>query len=574
MEEKKPQVNNDSYPALAQRLLHLNSEYGDLPIESVFGAWQNAGGMNFMLQWPEIQNQRVKGINTHPANYSKQEIADFLEHPENSEKQLRAVSSALSFSAKTYDLILQTYQDILTYDWYVYPTYSLSKIDKDTQTRDLLLAEKVAKAIDIKKTGHELVGLCMQYGKVFVTPRVSVDKSHNKVNYAFLQQLPTDYCKIVGYNNGPGKYTVAFNMMYFLRPGTTPAQFGDLFYPYLDMFGSVVDTSDSKYVYASVNVGRFNALHASESIGNPQWAQIGREFAYWVTLPADKVFVFEINDRNPEVVPNTTGLMVSMVQIPDYEAAQMQIVLNPLTSIMSGELETYSTNGVPNADPIAVSPSVRRMFENFWYEMLARNNTSGIGLFLAPARNLKLQTISDTVSNTNIATTAVADQVQKAGLASVIPTTNDPKVGVAEISAKINAELPKAIYRTLDGIMNWLFETSIGLKTPIRFRSFGDIFSREKELENCRKGMECGILLDTIKYDAMVGHTLMDDIAISDFVYASGVLDKRIPLTTSYSAKQDDGNATAEVKHDLNPGGRPAEDGSQNSQKTETTTIV
>ena len=50
-----------------------------------------------------------------------------------------------------------------------------------------------------------------------------VDKSHNEVCHAFMQQLPSDWVKIVGFNN-KSKYTVAFNLFYFLQPGTNPLQ--------------------------------------------------------------------------------------------------------------------------------------------------------------------------------------------------------------------------------------------------------------------------------------------------------------------------------------------------------------
>lgn len=564
----EPQQNKLTYAALADAIFHLNGEYGDLGMNAIWGAWTAAGGTAF-LQYPWIQNQRVKGINTQPADYSKDELAKMVLNPGSYEKELRAASASLASSTKTYDLIPQTYQDMMSYYWYVAPGYTPNKVPKETKMRDLHLGEQIVRSIDPKRMGHEIVGKCVQYGKVFYTPRISVDKSHNKVNFAFLQQLPEDFCKIVGFNNGPGKYTVAFDLMYFMRPGTDWRQFGDLFEPYMNVFAQVVERkTKSKYVYASVNVDRFNKIKAAESIGAPEWEKIGSVWAYWVTLPAESVITFEISDRNDYVAPPTTGLMVSMTQIPNYEAAQMEIVLNPLTSVMTGELETYDTKGVPNADPIAVGPGTRRLFESFWYEMLARNNTSGIGIYMAPAKNLKLQTISDTVSNTNIATTAVADQIQKAGLAALIPTTDDPKVGVAELSAKINAQYANIVYRTFERFFNNLFE-NLRLQTPLRFKMFGNIFDRDKEIEQARQGMTLGILGDTLKYAAIQGYTLLDDIAMSEFIEESGVLDKRIPLVSSYSAKQSESGLPPQAKQELNPGGRPAEEGSENGQKTE-----
>ena len=587
LRNNKTKINSDSYTALAQRMMGLVGAYSDIPVEDAYKAFVNAGGYGAILQSPSIQNRRVKAYNTLPDDVQKDDLVDMVRNPNENEKALRAVSACLASSTKTYDLIIQTYQDLLTYDWYVHPTYTPNKIDIETIKRDMFLAEKIARSINPKQKGHEIVGKCVQYGKVFYTPRISVDKSHNKVNYAFLQQLPEDWCKIVGFNNGPGKYTVAFNLMYFLEVGTDWRQFGDLFEPYIQIFGEVVE-SRWKYVYSSqkesyvINPDKFNKLNADKTVGNPEWYISGTTYSYWVNLPADKVITFEISDRTDAVVPPNTGLMVSMLSIPNYEAAQMEIILNPLTSIMTGEIPIYETKNIPNADPVAISPSQRELFERFWYNMLNRNNTSGIGLYAAPFKNMKLQTVSDTVSNTDIATTAVADQIQKSGLSALIPSTNDPKVGVAQISAMINAAYPQIIYRTFERMMDDIFE-SLNMKTPLRFRMFGDIFSRKDELEETRKGMTLGILNDTLKYDAMNGLSILDDMAISDFVHGTGILDKRIPLISTYSAKQGESGLPPKGEHPianpaaqetLNPGGRPEEDGSISSQVTEKRTLA
>lgn len=585
----KISVSSDSYSTLARGMMGLQQEFSDIPVEEAYKIFIGAGGYGAMLKEPFVQNRRVKAYDTLPEDVSKEDLVDMIKQPNNNELELRAVSSTLASTTKTYDLIMQTYQDLLTYDWYIHPTYTPVKVDIETQKRDLFLAEKITRSIDPKRMGHEIVGKCVQYGKAFYTPRVSADKSHNKVNYAFLQQLPEDWCKIVGFNNGPGKYTIAFNMMYFLEPGTDWRQFGDLFEPYIQIFSEVVESRE-KYVYSSVsksfviNPDKFNQLKANKTIGNPEWYVVGNTYYYWVFLPADKVITFEISDRTTAVVPPNTGLMVSMLSIPNYEAAQMEIVLNPLTSIMTGEIPVYETKNIPNADPMAVSPSQRELFERFWYNMLYKNNTSGIGFYAAPFKNMKLQTVSDTVSNTDIATTAVADQIQKSGLAALIPSTNDPKVGVAQLSAMINAAYPKIIYRTFEKMMDAIFE-SLNLKTPLRFEMFGDIFSREGELEAAKAGMTLGILNDTLKYNAMNGLTILDDLAISDFVHATGILDKRIPLISTYSAKQSEAGLPPKGEHSadvinpeaqkiLNPAGRPIEDGSESSQKTETRTIA
>lgn len=565
------QNNPDTWAELAKSIKRLNGQYGSLGMGSIFSAWTAAGGINLLTQWPQIQNARIKGVNTKAADYSKDKIAEMVQAPGSNERELRAVSASLDGSAMTYSIILDTYQNIPTYDWYVYPSETLSKVSYEQMRRDYILTQKLADKINPSATARKINGQCAKYGKVFYTPRYDVDKSHNTVKYAFLQQLPTDWCMIVGENNGPGKYTVAFNLMYFMTPGTDPRQFGDLFLPYLDVFGEVVEERGG-YAYSSterrygINAEKFRACDAANTVGNPRWYQVGTVNYYWVNLPADQVIVFERNDRTVDVVPETSGMMVSMVQVPAYEAAQLEIILNPLTSIMTGELPTYDTAGVPGADPIAISPAQRELFETFWYQMLANNNTSGIGLYLAPAKNMKLQTITDTVSSTSIAEHAYSDQIQKAGLAAIIPTSDDPKVGVAELSAKVNAQAVQPIYNTFERMMNAIFE-DLNLKTVMRFHMFGDVFSRDREMEQARKDMTLGLMEATLKYNAMMGHSILDDLAISEFVTKSGIMDRRLPLVSTYSARNDKSALPPQAAQELNPGGRPAEEGSESSQK-------
>ena len=565
----------DTWNAAARRMAEMRERYPDVPFESVFRSFMNAGGLGF-LNMPDVQNTRVRRMTTRPANYSKEQIAKMVDAPDENEGPLRSVSASLAWSTKTYDLILSTYADMMQYHWYITAGKSEGKDSKDRRMRDWKLAYQIAETMDIRAKAHEIVGLCMKYGKVAYTPQVSVDKIHGSVNWAFLQQLPMDWCKIVGWNNGPGKYTVEFDLMYFMQPGTDVAQFGRTFLPYMDAFYSVVETRE-KVVYnagkPSIDAEKFKKNGIQNTAGHPAWEKVGSRWMYWVTLPAEDAIVFEIDDRTPIVAPPTTGLMVSMTQIPNYEAAQMEIVLNPLTSVLTGSLETSDPKGLsPDADPIRVSPTVRKIFETLWYNMLDANNTSGIGLFLAPANDMKLQTLSETVSNTDIARSALADQIVKSGLGAVIPTTNDPKVGVAQLSAAIHSNYARTVYWGIERAMNWLFE-AVGFKTPMRFHMFGNVFDREKDLENARKGMALGILTDTLRYDAMCGISPFEDFATSELIEESGVLDKRIPLVTSYTAKQADSGlppkGDGQARQIMDPGGRPPEDGSINGEVAE-----
>ena len=122
------------------------------------------------------------------------------------------------------------------------------------------------------------------------------------------------------------------------------------------------------------------------------------------------------------------------------------------------------------------------------------------------------------------------------------------------------------IYWAFERMFNDIFE-SLNFKSTLRFHMFGDVFSYNAEMESARKDMTLGLMEATLKYNAMMGHSIWDDLAISDFVTSSGIMNKRLPLVSTYSARQRDGTLPPQAEQILDPGGRPAEEGSQSGQK-------
>lgn len=579
-----------SYPEIFDRFKTLSEKYGGLSSTALVSAFSRANGINHDKKNPYIQNRRVKAISSLPENYTKDQVGDMLREPDSNEKSLRQVAHGLEYTAYPLQHIRRTYQDLLTYHSYIIPDLPDKGAEKDDSFwREWRLLERLRKEMDVGTMAHQIVGQVIQEGKVFYHPRVSVDKSHGKINYAFLQQLPSDWTKIAGMNNR-SKYTVAFNLFYFMQPGTDPAQFGDLFTPYLDVFNGVVskgpvDTNRSRNraVYSStskmaVNFQKFAKFEREQNYslaGNPEvYSQNGRWF-YWVTLPADDVFTFEIDDTSRNAIGPFTGLFLSLIQLAQYEQVQLELVQNPLVSVLTGEIPYRDERLASSSDPYQLSNAGRTFFETLWYDMLFENNTSGIGFFSAPLNNMKLHTLAEAPSATKLSSTGYEYALSKSGLAGIIPSSSDTRAGMAQISMQIESKFGKQVYRTFNRMMHVIFD-NLNLRHPWAFEMFGDL-STDKDMESqLEKDMTLGILPSTVKYLALHDLCLLDDIAISSAVKKSGILDLRQPLVSSFSAKAEDmkgsGNGSqngaqdgtetsTQVKHDLNPGGRPKSEG-------------
>lgn len=508
---------------------------------------------------PYVQNTRVKDVSSKPNLIGKDEIVKCLLNPNNSEKPLREVSDALVWTAYPYFKLIKTTADILTYRHYTYPKNIDSSDAKTTDfIREWQLAEKITDAMKPEQTAHEAAMMALKEGKAFYLLRKDVDRSHLKVNYCFLQQLPQDWIKIVGYNNIT-KYSVAFNLMYFTKAGTDIYQYGDLFVPYMEDFYSVIDptyvpSKGGKVKVVFSEIAKNAKKLRKNAIGEPEiYFENGRWF-YWVTLPATAVWTFEIDDSTRNVISPFAGLMLSMSQISQYENLQLELLANPLVALLHGEIETYDNSQMQMEDAYKLSPSGRDFFEALWYQMMYQNNTSGIGFYAAPLKNMKLEQLAEAPNATNISSEGYAYVMMKAGN-GLLPLSTEPRAGMVAYAAKIESQYGRCIYRTFENLMNFIY-VDTGLKRDWRFKMFGNIFSEREELEDARKGMTLGLLVDTLRYDAILGHSLIDDIAISDAISASGVLDRRIPLVTSYTAKQSESNLPPQAQ--VETGGRPS----------------
>lgn len=521
----------------------LAAEYRDMPIESVVSAFSRVQGSAY-TENPYVQNRRVKQISSLPVEYPYEKVSEMVANPGNNEMPLRQVSHALEATASPYFKIRKTYQDILTYHWYASPDgVEESEAKEKAFWREMRLVNDFAKAAHVDEMAHKIAGQVVQEGKVFYTFRYNVDKAHNQVNYAFMQQIPQDWIKIVGLNN-ISKYTIAFDMMYFMQPGTDYTQFGNLFEPYMGVFVNVAPQlpqyKNKKFVYAS-GMERLKALRdtVDQLPGKPEVYYQGGRWYYWVILPIDKVWTFEIDDTSKNVAPPLTGLFLSMTNIAKYEQVQLSLVQNPLIAMVLGEIPYRDDAGATQEDAYKLSPTGRRYYEALWYQMLSATNTTGVGFYLAPAENMQLVQLAEAPSANEISSNGYSYAMQKSGI-GIIPATTDPRAGTVQVSMQIECRFGELLYKQISRMMNYLYQ-SLGLRWRWEFVMFGSLATDDDRLKEAKDGMTLGILSSTMDYLAILGKRLTDDIAISNAVIGSGIMDKRLPLVSTFSAKQENG---------------------------------
>lgn len=554
------------YSSYSDTFRELANQYKDMPIDNVVAAFGRTSASAGFTANPYVQNRRVKAISSLPVEYKYDKVADMITKPNENELPLRQVSHVLESTVAPYWKIRKTYQDLMTYRWYTCPADIETTDEAKTKEfkRELLLTEKIAKAAKIEEKAHEIVGQCVQEGKVFYTMRYEVDKTHNNVNYAFMQQLPQDWIKIVGYNN-ISKYTVAFNMMYFMEPGTTTDFFGGLFDRYWEDFADVASSiptknKNKKFIFAKRNDESYTEKIQRVSKDNPDlniYLSCGRWY-YWVMLPVDKVWCFEVDDVSRNVEPPLTGLFLALVNIAKYEQIQLSLVQNPLVSLVLAEIPYRDDPSATIDDAYRLSPSGRTLFETYWYQMLADTNTTGVGFYSGPFKNMHLEQLSEAPNATEISSNGYKYAIQKSGI-GIIPTSDDMRAGMIQICFNIECHFAEIVYRQIENMMNYVY-FDLGFKYDWRFHMFGNLYDDEKRIKEAKDGMTLGILSSTLEYLALMGKRISEDISISHMVLGSGVMDMRIPLISTYSAKQNESGLPPQAGGAGDLGGRPRSD--------------
>lgn len=542
---QEPKKYTNSYSAIIERFNAIMSAYGGMGVKSMYQAFSRAG--LGMANLTPIQNQRVKALNPLPADYSKDDLNEFLRTPATSERQLREIAEGLKWTTYSFFKLQKSYSDMLTYRHYVKPLYIESESGKTQEfMREWRLVDKIEKKFGFEDLGRKASGQALNQGKVFYITRSSIDKVHNKVNYIFHQELPSQWCQIIGFNNISG-YTISFDMMYFLQPGTDYTQYGDLFEPFVQDFFSVFmepERAKPNYIYASKNevpikIGNRTAIAHLERVnkkgaGQPRMFMQNGRWCYYVSLPINRVWTFEIDNTTAIVASPFAGLFQTFAQQADYEAAQLSLIMNPLIKIFTGEIPYTNSDDATINDNYKLSVGGRAMFEAFFNALMAATHTGGTAMYSAPFENIKSHDYPESSNANAVSSSFLQYGMEKTGVQALVPINEAPHQGVAEYSAKLESRFADGVYSTLRKMFNYLI-SQLNLKYEWDAKLFGSVYLDDLIRANALKQLDKGDLSQHFILAALDGVSVLDRLSMSKVIKGSGLLELLMPPATSYT---------------------------------------
>lgn len=473
---------------------------------------------------PYIQNERVKKIATPPFMKDRNSLEKSLESFANSEKELRQTSSQLSMTSYPLMKLSHLYADILSYRNYFFcrnATADECKTDDYKKERSML-----RDWIDLfqpKRTFQSVVLKAQREGKVAYYMRDSKKEGKSGFNYVYLQELPSDYIKIVGWNSA-SKFMISFNFAYFWQPGTSPNQFPPIFAKYFNELNQIIPEEGRRRPNARIS----KTLPEGVEL---YWAD--NQWFYWHILPMDECFVFSQDESNAFQVPNAMGLFLQAQDLQDYMYLQQQLLQLPLTGVITGTLPMVKNmDNTTATDGYALSTDAFAFFTNMFNSVAPQ----GIQLFLDPATDHKFFKFDgDVLNNSAVVTNALQQFNSVASVGGLNSTTDKPNIMQVKTQQILEAEYVAKMYEQFSNCINVWWKNKLGLKYTWCFKIKGSVFADDNDFSKIEKGLSLGQNYLLPEYLSFFDLSVDDIASIQEEIINTKVYDKFQVLLSAYT---------------------------------------
>ena len=530
----------------------LNSNYSVSDINAAFG--------NIVVENPDLRNRVLKNLKTIPYLPERTDIEKALKAPYSNEKLLRGIGSSLFNTCFPLYKLLRFYDGVLTFKYKVEPKNIKSEyMTTNRFKQEQKFVNEWVKKLNPEYQGRRIVQEVMQTGKrayylvedydtkakektieevktedtsgnkkvKFEEKKDIVfgfDGANRKIKSVFLRDLPDDYVKIVG-KSTDSYYTIAFDFSYFMTMGADVNDYPKIFKEYLDKI-----TGAKKEVKKKITIDTDKLTDIDiNKFGYEKVSGVTR-FYCWVNMPSDVCQVFSADESTPLQAPNFMGLYLMSADLEAYNLLQQQLTGVPLYSMVVGQIPI---NDADKKNPLLLDTATVDHFTG----MINSFMPNGTTFVMTPTKDNKVVTFNEQPNATKIYNAALQGVISTAGMAGLLSTTDKPSMSQIKTSQLSEKRFVDVFYQQFDNFVNRQLEklTDQGyLRYDWEFRCFGDIYTEKERIETLSKGLAQGITPLIIEYLAYFNLTLEDAVTNADWVKASGLYDKLLPLVSSY----------------------------------------
>lgn len=551
--EKKPVLVNEEIKVLQMQEDIKQESPNKVTIDDIKNIWVNAYKKVFNFNNiedksttlkalnnynPFILNSRLKRISSSPSAYSKEDIAEAVKNPQNSEQVLRETSWSLSSSQFLYYKILRNASDIPLYNYYKIPAnlpeqeYS-GKTFKD---EDVFL-EDWLNVFDIKNTFKRISLEVKREGKSTYILRNSITEEENikQTNFAYLQKLPSNFVKLTGI--GQHGYLASFNMMVFLQPGFDPKQYPSVIQKiWTDMQDKGLITEDKKRHKNIFNIAKatsysfgYKASKLSSIIENSK-----KDYMFWVQLPEEICYTFCSDTSHVWAVPDTAALFLDLQELTDYSVLAGLIASSPLSAVLTAEAEMVD-NAKPGQDESKLNAETLLGLQNMFNAMTSGN----IEAYFAPLSGFKLHQLQNVPNNTNIKTEALRNFLNTAGEGGTLIATEKPSIAQVKGSQILEASQCNFVTIQFESILNYIINNNLGLTFKWIVRLWGNIYTIDSEKKYLKELVNAGCKFLLPKLLSAENLSILNSKAITSYIDSLKLYDNLSGFVPTKSTVED-----------------------------------
>lgn len=519
----------------------------------------NGGGiLNLNYYNPFLQNERLKLISASPIPYSPEEILAALKSPQYHEEMLQESSASLSASQYLYYKILREAADIPLFKYFVVPPV----LDKEEYQKKAFKDEEEfvdewLRTFDVVNTLKRVSLEVKREGKPTYLLRQSLEEKDGKKTpcYVTWQKLPPRYVKLTAI--GEHGYIASFNLMIFLQPAFSPKQYP----PFIqniwnEMINGSIIIRDSKTKELKPDLNKLKNFQYLSEKGEKTKGTVeisDKRYMYWVQLPQDMCFTFASDTSNAWSVPDTIGLFSALQELTDYSTLAGLVASTPLTAVLTGQAE-FVKDAQIGQDQTCMSPHTMQAFSNTFDSMVSGN----IASFLAPFKDLKLQSLPNVPNSSDIKTKAVQNFVSSAGEGGLISATDKPSVSMVKGAQLQAASQYDFVTKQFQTILNENLKKT-GLKYKWRIVIWGDIFTFDNHVKVMKEMVAGGASFLLPKLVSAFDLSMRDLRGLGEYMEAFEIYDKFKPLNFA-SMQMRNASTTTDTSEGSNPVGRPTID--------------
>lgn len=498
---------------------------------------------------PFIANDRIKRLSTSSRMAERDDIENSLLDIENNEELLRGATRSIFNQAYPLYKLAYLYEGALAYHNYVYPVYVDKEEFKTPRFKsDEKFTDMWIKRLDPKRSFRRIVSEVLFEGKCFYALRQKYNSTteKEKVEYALLQKLPSDYIKITNLTD-ESYFGISFNFFYFMTPGASLDQFPPYF---RDLYLELMNFVDEKTKFP-LTLNEFNKKFTVEyNSRNDTWA-------YWAELPTNLVWSFSFTEGDALVTSPFVSLLLMGSDLTNYSLLQQQLVSAPLNSLILGEIATDSDTRKSgwSVDNFAVSPEAVSLFENSINSTLANGN---IAYKMTPSTKNQMFNIPNIPNGEVVYNEAMRGLVNTAGSGALQSLSEKPSVSQTNNSKISEFRYVDRIYKQFEHFVNTVFEDMYengDLKFNWRFKIFGNSFLEKEEFSELEASLSLGQMQFFQRYLAYKDLTLLDSSVGIDYIESTGIYDKFKPFLSAFNTNAAELNN--KEKKDNPKGGRP-----------------